>query len=228
MRHRVSMPRPRRFCPANFPAHVIQRGINRQICFTSDADIAAYAHWLAAGALKFRIQLHGWTFMSNHIHLLLTPHDDHGISNLMQFLGRLYVRYFNYKYARSGGLFEDRFKSSLVQDDIYLLTCLRYIELNPVRAGMVIDPGDYRWSSYAAHGLGKKISMLTPHRLYTALGETTAARLSRYQQLIRESLGANVIANIRHCANKGLILGSEQFKQQFTDLTGDSHSPPDQ
>ena len=140
------MPRPRRFCPANFPAHVIQRGINRQICFTSDADIAAYAHWLAAGALKFRVQLHGWTFMSNHIHLLLTPHDDHGISNLMQFLGRLYVRYFNYKYARSGGLFEDRFKSSLVQDDIYLLTCLRYIELNPVRAGMVIDPGDYRWS----------------------------------------------------------------------------------
>ncbi len=148
------MPRRRRFCPAGFPVHVIQRGINRQICFTCDADIAAYAHWLAEGANKFDVDIHGWVFMTNHVHLLLTPLHDKSVSSLMQFLGRLYVRRFNYRYARSGSLFEDRFKSSLVQDDVCLLTCLRYIELNPVRSGMVTDPGDYRWSSYAAHGFG--------------------------------------------------------------------------
>ena len=160
------MPGRRRFCPAGFPIHVIQRGINRQICFTCDADIAAYANWLSEGADKFDVQINGWVFMTNHVHLLVTPQHKEAVSNLMQFLGRLYVKSFNYRYARTGSLFEDRFKSSVVQDDVYLLTCLRYIELNPVRAGMVVDPGDYRWSSYAAHGLGRSISMLTPHPLY--------------------------------------------------------------
>jgi putative transposase len=218
------MPRRRRFCPAGFPIHVIQRGINRQICFASDADIAAYAHWLAEGAQKFEVCVHGWVFMTNHVHLLLTPHHDSAVSGLMQFLGRLYVRHFNYCHARSGGLFEDRFKSSVVQDDIYLLNCLRYIELNPVRAGMVADPGDYRWSSYAAHGYGNTISMLTPHRLYVSLGETKSARSKNYRRLIGESLGADVIAKIRHCANKGLVLGTEKFEQQFEEITGSSPS----
>ncbi len=216
------MARRRRFCPAGFPIHVIQRGINRQICFTSDADLGAYAHWLAEGAKKFGVQLHGWVFMTNHVHLLLTPEDDNAVSKLMQFLGRLYVRHFNYNYARTGSLFEGRFRSSLVQDDIYLLTCLRYIELNPIRAGMVTNPGDYRWSSYAAHGFGNNISMLTPHPLYLALGETKSEREKNYRELIGGALGADVIAKIRHCANKGLILGTEKFKQQFEEITGDS------
>ena len=218
------MPRRRRFCPAGFPIHVIQRGINRQICFTCNADIAAYAHWLAEGANKFDVHIHGWVFMTNHVHLLLTPQHDKAVSSLMQFLGRLYVRHFNYHYARSGGLYEDRFKSSVVQDDLYLLTCLRYIELNPVRAGMVTDPGDYRWSSYAAHGLANNISMLTPHRLYLSLGGTNSARSKNYRGLIGEPLGVDVIAKIRHCANKGLILGTEKFRQQFEEITGDSAS----
>ena len=141
------MPRRGRFCPVGCPIHVIQRGINRQTCFAADADIAAYAHWLAEGAQKFDVHIHGWVFMTNHVHLLLTPQHDKAVSRLMQFLGRLYVRHFNYNYVRSGSLFEDRFKSSLVQDDIYLLACLRYIELNPVRAGMVTDP-DHRYRRY--------------------------------------------------------------------------------
>ena len=163
------MPRRPRYCPAHFPVHVIQRGINRQICFTCDSDIAAYAYWLAQGAQKYDVQIHGWVFMTNHVHLLLTPRGDTAVSGLMQFLGRLYVRRFNYTYGRSGGLFEDRFRSSLIQDDAYLLTCLRYIELNPVRAGLVTDPGDYQWSSYVAHGLGKDVAMLTQHGLYLSL-----------------------------------------------------------
>ncbi len=218
------MPRRLRYCPAGYPVHVIQRGINHQICFAADTDIAAYANWLAEGADKYEVKVHGWVFMTNHVHLLMTPTCDKAISKLMQFLGRLYVRRFNYKYSRSGGLFEDRFKSSLVQDEVYLLTCLCYIELNPVRAGMVKDPGDYRWSSYAAHGFGVNTAMLTPHPLYLSLGATKSERLEKYQQLIEQPLGADVIAKIRHCANKGLILGTETFRKQFKALTGDSPS----
>jgi putative transposase len=215
------MPRPHRFCPAYFPIHVIQRGINRQICFTSDADIAAYANWLAEGLKKFGLQLHAWVFMTNHVHLLLTPSDDNATSNLMRYLGGLYVRYFNHRYARTGGLFEGRFKSSVVQDDEYLLTCLRYIELNPVRAGMVTDPGDYRWSSYAAHAFNKEIGMWSPHSLYLSLGQNATARARRYREMMIENVGADTIAKIRHSANKGLILGTDKFKQQFVSLTGD-------
>lgn len=128
------MPRPSRFCPAGIPVHAIQRGNNRQTLFTSDKDFAAYSHWLKESADRLNVQVHGWVFMTNHVHLLLTPGADDGISRLFQRLGSLYVRYFNFIYSRTGTLFEGRFKSSLVQSDRYLLTCLRYIELNPVRA----------------------------------------------------------------------------------------------
>ncbi len=148
------MPRRARFCPAGLPVHLIQRGNNRQVLFTCDADLAAYANWLADGAERYGVSVHGWVFMTNHVHLLATPANDDSLSRLMQFLGRLYVRHFNYTYQRSGTLFEGRFKSCVVQDDQYLLSCLRYIELNPVRAGMVSDPGEYVWSSFRAHAFG--------------------------------------------------------------------------
>ncbi|MCB1647390.1 MAG: transposase [Pseudomonadales bacterium] len=215
------MPRPRRFCPTGFPVHVIQRGHNRQICFTGDSDIATYAHFLEEGARKFKVSVHGWVFMTNHVHLLLTPQDDTAISKLMQYLGRLYVRRFNYNYSRSGGLFEDRFKSSLVQEEPYLITCLRYIELNPVRAGMVSDPGDYRWSSYRAHAFGDHPELWTPHELYIALGDTMEERQKTYRALTSQTIGADVLTNIRHCTNRGLILGTQKFREQFERLTGD-------
>jgi putative transposase len=215
------VPRRARICPIGFPVHVIQRGNNRQICFTSDADIAAYAHWLTEGAKKFNVHIHGWVFMTNHVHLLVTPQRNNAISKLIQYLGRLYVRHFNYAYGRSGSLFEDRFKSSLIQADEYLLTCLQYIELNPVRAGMVTDPADYRWSSYAAHGFGTKVKMWTPHPTFTSLGKDARTRTAKYRELIGQSLNSDAITQIRHCANKGLILGTEKFRKQFEELTRD-------
>ena len=160
------MPRYPRFCPAGYPVHVIQRGNNRQACFTCDEDIVAYAHWLAEGSTKYGVSVHAWVFMTNHVHLLLTPSKEGSISSLMQFIGRLYVRRFNYRYTRTGTLFDGRFKSSVVQDNHYLRACLQYIELNPVRAGMVSDPGDYRWSSYRSHGFGRRVSMWEPHPVY--------------------------------------------------------------
>jgi len=194
--------------------HLIQRGNNRQTLFTSDKDIAAYAHWLAAGAAKFDLRVHGWVFMTNHVHLLVTPDRNGSVSLLMQYLGRLYVRYFNYSYARTGTLFEGRFRSSLVQEDEYFLACLRYIELNPVRAGMVSDPGDYQWSSYHVHGLGVRAGLWQPHAAYISLGDDSIARQIAYRGLMSELVDLDVIAKIRHCANTGLVLGSEKFRKQ--------------
>jgi putative transposase len=208
------MPGHPRFCPAGIPVHVIQRGNNRQTLFTSDKDIAAYANWLKQGASKYGVEIHGWVFMTNHVHLLVTPDSDDAVSKLLQFLGRLYVRYFNFAYARSGTLFEGRFKSSLIQQEHYFLACLRYIELNPVRAGMVVDPGDYHWSSYRTHGFGVPSSMLKPHWCYLGLGSSAPERQKRYRGLMSEVVDQDVIAKIRHCANSGLVLGSEKFKLQ--------------
>jgi putative transposase len=209
------VPRRPRICPAGIPVHAIQRGNNRQTLFTSDKDVVAYAHWLEEGAVKFDVQVHGWVFMTNHVHLLLTPRSDDALSRLFQYLGRLYVRYFNFAYARSGTLFEGRFKSSLVQQEHYLLTCLRYIELNPVRAGMVTDPGDYRWSSYRMHAFGLAAKLWSPHEAYLALGQDDAARQRAYRTLIGEALDQDLVAKIRHCANAGLVLGTEKFRSQI-------------
>ena len=208
------MPRCRRLCPGGIPVHIIQRGNNRQAMFSSDKDIAAYAHWLEEGAAQFEIRVHAWVFMTNHVHLLVTPQHDDSISRLMQYVGRLYVRYFNYAYARSGTLFEGRFRSSLVQEDDYFLTCQRYIELNPVRAGMVTDPGDYHWSSYRAHALGIHARLWQAHSTYLSLGESDLTRQNVYRDLMNEVLDQKVLAKIRQCVNKGLVLGSEKFRKQ--------------
>ncbi|MGA9572364.1 MAG: transposase [Lysobacterales bacterium] len=212
------MPRRARFCPAGYPIHVIQRGNNRQAIFTCDADLAAYAHWLAEGAERFDIAVHGWVFMTNHVHLLATASDHTSLSRFMQFLGRLYVRYFNHTYTRSGTLFEGRFKSCIVQESRYLLTCLRYIELNPVRAGIVKDPGDYRWSSYRSHAFGVHARLWSPHDLYLDLAKTEKQRQQTWRALINETLEIEVLAKVRHCANKGLVLGTESFREQVQRL----------
>ena len=156
--------------------------------------------------------------MTNHVHLLLTPMQSDSVSRLMQSIGRRYVGYFNYAYARTGTLFEGRFRSSLVQDDEYFLTCLRYIELNPVRAGIVNDPGDYRWSSYRIHGLGLRTKMWVPHATYQALGSDAKSRQSAYRELLNQTLEVDVITKIRHCVNTGLVLGTEAFRNQVASM----------
>ena len=138
------MARLPRICLPGIAQHVIQRGNNRQVCFGANDDFAAYAHWLEEYAEKYHVAVHAWVFMTNHVHLLVTPTTADGVSRLMQSLGRRYVRYFNHTYQRSGTLWEGRFKSCVVEDDSYLLLCQRYIELNPVRAGMVEHPADYQ------------------------------------------------------------------------------------
>lgn len=175
------MARLSRLAPIGVPQHIIQRGNNRQICFACDQDLAAYARWLYEYSKGFSVSIHGWVFMTNHVHLLATPYESGAISNMMQALGRRYVRYFNRQYRRSGTLWEGRFKASLVQSEIYLLLCQRYIELNPVRANMVCDPAEYSWSSYRCNGLGINSTLCTPHEEYLRLGQTKQSRLAAYQ-----------------------------------------------
>jgi len=197
---------------------VIQRGNNRQACFSANEDLRSYAHWLEEGAAKYNVAVNGWVFMTNHIHLLLTPSEELGISKLMQYIGRRYVRNFNHRYSRSGTLFGGRFKSCLVQNDRYALSCLRYIEMNPVRAGLAKDPGDYQWSSYRSHAFGTAMTMKTTHASYLGLGSNPNIRQSAYRELINEQLSTEVVAKIRHCTNTGLVLGNQDFRVQMEEM----------
>jgi putative transposase len=219
------MARLRRICPPGIPQHIIQRGNNRQLCFAADEDFAAYAHWLRESSQKYYVAIHAWVFMTNHVHILATPHEQDGISRMMQQLGRHYVKYFNRRYRRSGTLWEGRFKSCVVDANDYLLVCQRYIELNPVRANMVSTPADYRWSSYRANGLGQPSRLWTPHDLYLSLGKSEKDRLPAYQALFHAHLGDVVLNDIRTSTNKGLALGSERFKAQVEVLTGRRVTP---
>jgi putative transposase len=158
--------------------------------------------------------------MTNHVHLLVTPETGDGISRMMQSLGRQYVRYFNYTYRRTGTLWEGRYKSCIVDSDEYLLICQRYIELNPVRAGMVDLPEEYRWSSYQANGLGKVASLWSPHQLYIDLGKSDTERCAAYQTLFKAHLDSNLINKIRSVTNKGMALGDDRFRKEIEKLTG--------
>ena len=153
------MARHPRFALPGHPQHVIQRGNNRDIIFVADEDYQFYRDRLAEACRRFGCHLHAYVFMTNHTHLLMTPSTAAGISQVMQSLGRVYVQYFNYRYHRTGTLWEGRFKATLIDTDRYLMTCHRYIELNPVRAGLVQRPEEYGWSSFLRNALGMPIRL---------------------------------------------------------------------
>ena len=176
-----------------------------------EQDLAFYANLLEEYSKKFNVSIHAWVFMTNHVHFLLTPNKENGVSNMMQSVGRRYVRYFNCEYKRTGTLWEGRFKSSMVQTEYYFLQCQRYIELNPVRAGMVEDPAEYCWSSYQSHGLGKNIEMHTPHTEYLKLDKNEKARQEAYRYLFKAHVQSELISDIRVAVNKGLALGNDKF-----------------
>ena len=214
------MPRKPRISLIGIPQHVIARGNNRQVCFTSEDDMAFYVSCLKDYSTKHNLQIHAWVLMTNHIHLLCTPLSENAISKTMQDVGRLYVVYFNKTYGRSGTLWEGRYKSSLVQSEAYLLSVYRYIELNPVRAGMVEDPADYSFSSYQINALGRQSDLCTPHQEYLTLGNTQEARQHNYRALFEYELDHKLIDNIRKTTNQGMAIGNEAFITQIKKLTG--------
>ncbi|HEY8102383.1 MAG TPA: transposase [Burkholderiaceae bacterium] len=214
------MPRRPRIKLAGVPQHLVQRGVNREPCFFSEEDYYCYLHWLFEAAADWRCHVHAYVLMTNHVHLLVTPETPGGLAKLMQSVGRRYVQYVNRFYKRSGTLWEGRFKSSLVQAEGYLLLCQRYIELNPVRAGMVNDPALYRWSSYRHYALGQTDERLHPNPLYLALGQEEDSRKSAYRDLFRYELDEAVITDLRAALMQGQPMGNERFKKEMSAATG--------
>lgn len=206
------MPRTIRPNLVDIPQHVIQRGNNRCKCFTENGDYAVYLDKLYEYSQKFGVQIHAFVLMTNHVHLLMTPLYEHSISLLMQALGRYYVRFFNSRHKRTGTLWEGRFKSSLVDTDSYFLQVMMYIELNPVRANMVKNPGDYKWSSFQGNGADKDIKLLVPHRTYLALGVNDKDRLTTYNQLILSRIPKHIVDKIRQASRSSSVFGRDEFK----------------
>ncbi len=213
------MPRKARFNLLGVPQHVIQRGNNREPCFFSEADYIRYLEDLQTAADKHQCHIHAYVLMTNHVHILVTPFNDVGISLMMQSLGRRYVKYINHTYHRTGTLWEGRYKASLVDSERYLLTCMQYIESNPVRASMVEHPGDYKWSSYIDNAYGRLSFNLNPHPLYLSLGNSSEQRREAYRELFSVILGKESLHEIRDSLNHELVLGRSYFKDKIEEMT---------
>ena len=179
------MPAPFHVQIPGHPLHVIQRGYCRVACFFCERDRLAYLHWLGAHAERFGCVVHAYVLMGNHVHLLVTPSRPEGASRLMRSLGERYTRYIGEAHQRCGPLLEERFEALTLRSRRHLLACMRYIELNPVRAGLVAAPDEYRWSSFRSNALGHDDALLTPHSCYYALGRSAASRQAAYRGLFQ-------------------------------------------
>ncbi len=209
------MARLPRFILPGQPQHVILRGNNRTEIFCAEADYRFYLDKLRLACEKHGCDIHAYVLMTNHVHLLITPHEEQSLSKALQMLGRYYVQFFNHCYRRTGTLWEGRYKATLIDTEAYLLTCMRYIELNPVRAGMIAHPSEYRWSSYGYNALGQTNALVTPHSEYLRLGRTAEECQSAYRQLFKHSISEENINAIREATNKAWVLGNDRFKQSI-------------
>ena len=213
---------PRYVIPGQ-PQHIIQRGNNRQVIFAAEADYQFFRDSLVDAADKHGLDIHAYVWMTNHIHLLATPEKEDSISKVFQSVGRKCVQYFNFTYKRSGTLWEGRYRATVVDSERYLLTLMRYIELNPVRAGMVEHPRDYPWSSYGRNAFGEtglNADWIVSHREYRRLGRTPEERHHAYRQLFRAAISKEDLQSIRDSTHKGWALGGDRFKSQIQALSG--------
>ncbi|HEU5177718.1 MAG TPA: transposase [Burkholderiales bacterium] len=196
------MPRAARSVIVDCPLHIVQRGINRGPCFFGDADYATYLRYLAVFSARFGCSIHAYCLMTNHVHLLLTPHTMDACRLVMKNVNQLYVQRINHRLGRTGTLWEGRCHSSLVTSDRYVLACYRYIELNPVRAGIITTPAQYRWSSYRANAEGQERGFLKPHAVYEALGREP------YKETCTAGLGEAELDEIRKAVRAGCAIGT--------------------
>ena len=211
---------PRYVIPGQ-PQHIIQRGNNRQPIFAAEADYQFFRDALVEAVARHGLAIHAYVWMTNHVHLLATPQFDDSIGKTFQSVGRRYVQYFNHTYQRSGTLWEGRYRATVVDSERYLLTLMRYIELNPVRAGMVAAPQDYPWSSYRRNALGEggsNTDWLSPHEEYSRLGRDDADRREAYQALFATAIDRGDLTAIRDCTHKGWALGGERFRAEIEAL----------
>ena len=209
------MARLGRYFVRDQPLHVIQRGRNRKPIFFRRDDYARYRDWLAMAAAEYVCAIHAYVLMPNHVHLLVTPRDADSLPRMMQSLGRRYVRHVNAVRRRTGTLWDGRYRAAPIDSEAHLLACCRYIELNPVRAGMAAEPGGYRWSSWHAHAACAADPLLGDHALYRALAPTPAGRQQAYRALFAAPPDEVFVSDLRAATNGGWALGDERFKRQI-------------
>jgi putative transposase len=202
---------PRQILP-NQPHLIIQRGNDNQLIFRDDEDHRRFLEWLRESAKFYRVAIHAYVLMPNHLHVLATPSDEDGLAAMMQKVGRLYVPWFNNKYGRSGTLFQGRFRTSVIDPDAYFLACIRYIELNPLRSQLAFDPLDYPWSSYAHHAGVRPDPLITDHAKYWELGNTPFQREAAFIELAQQGMSGQELDTINAAVLKGAPLGSHEFK----------------
>jgi len=209
------MPRRARLACAGIPWHIIQRGNNRSACFYTEDDYLVYLNQLRLQAARFGCAIHAYCLMTNHVHLLLTPEHASSPSLMMKHLGQYFVQYINRTYARTGTLWEGRFKSCLAQDDRYVLTCYAYIELNPVRACITSSPEGYRWSSFRCNALGESNRMIKPHPDYIGLGASSEERCHTYYDLVLSRIDEESVRQIRQATQGNFVLGDNDFEEEM-------------
>ena len=202
------------------PQHIVQRGNNKQAIFFHEEDHTAYLGYVREALEKSGCRLYAFVLMTNHAHLLAVGEEAGAISGLMQSVGRRYVRSINATYRRTGTLFEGRFKSSLIDSERYLLACMRYIELNPVRAGMVDAPAHYRWSSHRHHLGEQTLEWISEPREYRRLGRNTSERIEAYRELCAQPLAVRDLQAIRNHLNKDCALGPGKFQEEIAAALG--------
>jgi len=215
---------PRYFIP-DTPFHVILRGNNREPIFANDEDCQFFRDVLLDAVKRHGVSVHAYVFMTNHIHLLASPSRADSLPKALQSLGRRYVQYFNYRYQRTGTLWEGRYRATVVDAEPYLVECMRYIELNPVRAGMVKHPADFIWSSYHANAQGAQDALVTHHELYLRAGRASDERQAVYQDFFKTHTAPETLSRIRDCTNKGWALGDEGFGSKIEALANRRVAP---
>jgi len=228
----ANMPRQSRLVLPQVATHIVQRGNNKDVTFLVESDYLVYMHHLRDLAGKLECAVHAYCLMTNHVHLLVTPTSREACISLMRNLGQRYVQYFNRCHYRTGTLWEGRFRSCVAESSRYVLACYRYIEMNPVRAGMVAAPQDYRWSSHSGNIGVREDPLLSPHPEFSALAADRGARWTAYRDLFVGQLDPLLLEEIRNSTNAGYPLAGESFKVTIAEMTkrrlapGKSGRPP--
>lgn len=216
------MPRLGRAVVPSYPHHVVQRGHNKQVVFAETCDFEYYLATLAEFKVEYDVKVYAFCLMTNHVHLIVQPSEEiAGLGRLMKRLAGRQTRYVNRQERRSGTLWESRYKSSPIQSDAYLLACCRYVELNPVRAGMVAAPGEYRWSSYNQHiGESSSYAWLDTDPCFEALATTEASRQAKYRDFVFSSIPKGEWDLIREALQRGQLTGQSRFVDEVETIVG--------
>lgn len=214
------MARLTRITIPSYPHHIVQRGNNRQAVFFTDNDYCFFLECLRQAKFQCSCRIYAYVLMTNHVHLLVEPSEVGDLGRLMQSVGRRYVRYINESYQRSGTLWEGRFRSAVVSRDEYLMVCSRYIELNPLRAGVVRHPKEYRWSSYQHRALGKADGLVDEDPWYAGLGRSAEERQRMYREWVESGVSKGEWEQIRKATQRGRVIGKEEFQEEVGAVVG--------